>query len=102
MNSIQITIEANEEKQEILISELTDLQVQGFEQTENYLIAYFNENSFSSYEVIDVLKNYSFTSQVIEQKNWNEEWEKNFEPVIIDDFCSDKSTVSSPGKNCST
>jgi ribosomal protein L11 methyltransferase len=41
MNSIQITIEADEEKQEILISELSDLGAQGFEQTDNYLIAYF-------------------------------------------------------------
>ena len=99
MNSIQITIEADEEKQEILISELSDLGGQGFEQTENYLIAYFNENWFSSYEVNDLLKNYSFTSQVIEEKNWNEEWESNFQPVIVNNFCAIRAEFHSPVPN---
>ena len=99
MNSIQITIEANEEKQEILISELSDLGVQGFEQTENYLIAYFNENSFRSYELNDLLKNYSFTSQVIEDRNWNEEWESNFQPVIVNNFCAIRAEFHSPPGN---
>jgi ribosomal protein L11 methyltransferase len=99
MNSIQITIEADEEKQEILISELSDFGVHGFEQTENYLIAYFNENSFRSYEVNDLLKNYSFTTQVIEARNWNEEWESNFQPVIVNNFCAIRAEFHSPVTN---
>jgi len=29
----------------------------------------------------------SYTKTVIAPENWNEEWEKNFEPVTVDDFC---------------
>ena len=88
MNSIQITIEADEEQQEILISELSDLEAEGFEQTRNCLIVYFNEYLFRSYEINDLLKNYSFTIHTIEEKNWNEVWESNFQPVIVDRFCA--------------
>jgi len=48
MNSIQVNIEANEEQQEILISLLEDLYANGFEQTQDALIAYFPENNFES------------------------------------------------------
>lgn len=87
MNSIQVNIEANEEQQDILISRLMDLEVEGFEQTDNSLIAYFNENTFRSYEVNELLKGHLFTISTIEEKNWNEVWEHNFHPVIIGDFC---------------
>jgi ribosomal protein L11 methyltransferase len=88
MNSIQISIEANEEQQEILISQLSDLEADGFEQKDNYLIAYFNENIFKSYEVNELLKGYIFTTKTINGKNWNEEWESNFQPVVVDNFCA--------------
>ena len=29
---------------------------------------------------------YLFTKNKIEQSNWNAEWEKNFEPVLVDDL----------------
>jgi ribosomal protein L11 methyltransferase len=88
MNSIQISIEANEEQQEILISQLSDLGAEGFEQTNHFLIAYFNENIFKSYEVNELLTVYPFTIKTIEEKNWNEVWESNFQPVVVDKFCA--------------
>jgi ribosomal protein L11 methyltransferase len=88
MSSIQISIEANEEQQEILISQLSDLGVDGFEQIDNFLIAYFKENTFKSYDVNELLKGRSFTTKTIEEKNWNEEWESNFQPVVVDNFCA--------------
>ena len=88
MNSIQISIEANEEQQEILISRLLDLNVDGFEQTDKTLIAYFNENTFKSYEVNELLKNCSFHTNIVEEQNWNKLWESNFQPVIVNNFCA--------------
>lgn len=99
MNSIQLSIEANEEQQEILISQLSDLGADGFEQTGDYLIAYFNENVFESYEVNDLLKSYVFTAKTIEERNWNQEWESNFQPVIVDNFCAIRAEFHEPIKN---
>jgi ribosomal protein L11 methyltransferase len=88
MNSIQISIEADEELQEILISKLSEFNAEGFEQTDKNLLAYFSEANFDSYEVNEILKDHSFTIQTIEEQNWNKVWESNFEPVIIEDFCA--------------
>lgn len=99
MNSIQISIEANEEEQEILISQLSDSGADGFEQTDRYLLAYFNENIFKSYEVNELLKGHSFTTDTIKEKNWNEVWESNFQPVVVDNFCAIRAEFHEPIKN---
>lgn len=99
MNSIQITIQANEEQQEILISQLDEVKANGFEQTEDTLIAYFAENNFDSYEVNRLLHNYSFTMATLKEQNWNQVWESNFQPVVVDDFCAIRADFHEPIKN---
>lgn len=99
MNSIQISIEATEEEQEILISQLSDLGAEGFEQTDKYLLAYFNENIFKSYEINKLLEGHSFITNTIREKNWNEVWESNFQPVIVDDFCAIRAEFHEAIKN---
>lgn len=96
MNTIQISIEANEAQQEILISGLSELGAEGFEQTDNNLIAYFPELGFKSYEVNAMLKPYVFNTTTIEEKNWNEVWESNFQPVIVESFCGIRAEFHPP------
>jgi ribosomal protein L11 methyltransferase len=99
MNSIQISIEANEEQQEILISQLEELNANGFEQTQDSLIAYFPANNFESYAVNEVLKPYDFSITTLEERNWNEVWEQNFEPVVVEDFCAIRAEFHKPFSN---
>ena len=87
MNSIRISITAGEQEQDILISELSDLGALGFEQTDELLIAYFPELNFKSYEINEILKAHSFETGTIADQNWNEVWENNFQPVLVEDFC---------------
>jgi ribosomal protein L11 methyltransferase len=96
MDTIQITIEANEQQQEILISELSELGAEGFEQTDASLLAYFNQHTFRSYDVNELLKEYSFQIDNIKEQNWNEVWESNFKPVVVDDFCAIRAAFHSP------
>jgi ribosomal protein L11 methyltransferase len=96
MDSIQISIEAKEELQEILISELSDLGADGFEQTKENLIAYFNSNTFRSYDVNSFLKNYKFQISTIAEQNWNEVWESNFEPIRVNEFCAIRAEFHEP------
>ncbi|MGZ8537665.1 MAG: 50S ribosomal protein L11 methyltransferase [Flavisolibacter sp.] len=96
MDSIRIGIEANEEQQEILISELSELGAEGFEQTENKLIAYFNPHTLNSYEVNDLLKEYKFDISTIKEQNWNEVWESNFQPVTVNHFCAIRAEFHQP------
>ena len=71
MNSIQISIKANEQEQELLISQLSDLDAIGFEQIEDRLIAYFPANDFNSYEVTRILNNYEFVSKELKEQNFH-------------------------------
>jgi len=96
MNSIQVSIAANEQQQEILISQLSDLGAEGFEQTDGYLLAYFNEYTFKSYEVNEILKGYSFTMNTVKEQNWNEVWESNFQPVVVNAFCAIRAEFHEP------
>lgn len=93
MNHIQITFLAAEEAlRETLMAELqmTGINFEGFEETEDSLIAYVQGNDFEEPAVAEVAAalGLTYATQSLEQRNWNAEWEKNFEPVIIDGFCS--------------
>jgi ribosomal protein L11 methyltransferase len=96
MNTVQISITAPEADQEILISQLEELNAIGFEQTERLLIAYFPENNFEAYEIQELLKKYNFESTTIEEQNWNAVWESNFQPVLVDDFCGIRADFHEP------
>jgi len=96
MNFIQIRTDVSEEKQEMLISNLSSLGAIGFEQTDTYLLSYFDEENFSSYDVNKALEGEIFEIHNIEEKNWNEEWEKNFEPVLVGNFCGVRAHFHKP------
>src|SRR5690606_32659949 len=78
---------------EILIAELGELPAESFEETENGVNAYIQETAIypNMLDEVYILSNdefqISFTTEVIEQVNWNEEWEKNFDPIDVDGIC---------------
>jgi ribosomal protein L11 methyltransferase len=79
---------------EILIAELGYAGFESFVETDEGVTAYIQKEEWNDklLEDIDVLKsdkfNISYTFEEIEQTNWNEEWEKNFNPIVVDDVCS--------------
>ncbi|WP_456437283.1 50S ribosomal protein L11 methyltransferase [Psychroserpens sp.] len=79
---------------EILIAELGYAGFESFVETEEGVTAYMQKSEWHKaiLDNIHVLNSeefeISFTSEEIEQTNWNEEWEKNFNPIIVDDKCS--------------
>ena len=87
------TIEPKELGSEILIAELGELPFESFIETENGFSAFiqkdlWHENILADLFILDNPEfkiDYSF--EEIEQVNWNEEWEKNFEPIEVDGKC---------------
>nr|WP_321227525.1 50S ribosomal protein L11 methyltransferase [uncultured Psychroserpens sp.] len=79
---------------EILIAELGYAGFESFVETEEGVTAYIQKEEWKDdmLDDIQILESdefeISFTSEDIEQTNWNEEWEKNFNPIIVDDKCS--------------
>lgn len=81
---------ADQDTKDTLMALLSNLEFEGFEETEEGLNVYVETPSLNLDDVNEIATqlNTSYTSEQIEKRNWNEEWEKNFEPVIIDGFCS--------------
>lgn len=83
---------------EILIAELSEQNFESFVETENGVLAYIQKEFAESVNLDDVfiLKNedfkISFEVKEIEPVNWNEEWEKNFSPIIVDEICCVRAT----------
>lgn len=78
----------SEEEKEILIALLSDWGIEGFEETEDILYASGNNSMVEEVEIDDYLDKlgYYYTKETVPDKNWNEVWESNFEPVHVDDF----------------
>ncbi|HTR29645.1 MAG TPA: 50S ribosomal protein L11 methyltransferase [Puia sp.] len=91
MNHLRISIAVTDPaQQEILIAFLSELGYEGFEQEEDVLQAYLPESGFDAAALAATLQPYhlAFTTAPVPEKNWNEEWERNFTPVQIDRFCA--------------
>jgi len=83
----------------ILSATMGDIGFESFEDTEKGILAYINEDSFNEELMKNALSDFPveakifYTYKSIEDKDWNEEWEKNyFKPLIIDNRCIIQST----------
>jgi len=87
---------------EILIAELGYAGFESFVETEEGVTAYIQKDEYyeTILEDIQILKSEEFkityTSEEIEQTNWNAEWEKNFNPIVVDDLCAVRAPFHDP------
>jgi len=99
MNHLQITIPTTDaDIQEILIALLSTLGYEGFEQQDAVLQAFVPEEQFDAGALDEVLrpKGLSYSTVRLEERNWNEEWEKNFQPVQVEEFCAIRAHFHAP------
>jgi ribosomal protein L11 methyltransferase len=96
MDSIKLSIKASEENQELLIAGLSDLNAIGFEQQEGELIAWFNADDFDEVEILPLLSYFPYQIEKVKEQNWNELWEKDFQPVVVDNFCAIRAHFHNP------
>jgi ribosomal protein L11 methyltransferase len=78
---------------EILIAELGELPFESFLETESGVSAFIQKQLWTS-DILSELSilnsdefKISYTVEEIEPVNWNKEWEKNFEPINVDERC---------------
>lgn len=83
---------------DFLISELADAGFESFVENETGFSAYIPAKDYSE-NSISPLKNFSnglgkaeFSKKIIPSQNWNAEWEKDYQPIII----SDKLLIRAP------
>jgi len=79
---------------EILIAELGYAGFESFVETKDGVTAYiqkgeWNENILKDIYILNSGEfSISYDFNEIEQTNWNKEWEKNFNPIVVDDLVS--------------
>ena len=83
----------------ILSATIAEIGFESFVEDELGTTAYIQKDLFDTTKLDAILNDFPveaeilYTYKVIEDKNWNEEWEKNyFQPLIIDDKCIIQST----------
>jgi ribosomal protein L11 methyltransferase len=79
------------EIKDYLIAALLNLGYDGFLEDNEILTAYIDKDFFSEKAVgeLDIIRscNIIYEHIPVENKNWNEEWERNFSPVVIGNVC---------------
>ncbi len=99
MDHIKITFaELQPEQKEILIAQLADAGYDGFEETDTTLYAFISELNFDKALLKEIAFKYQapYTSEKIKETNWNQVWESNFEPVIVDDYVAVRAGFHKP------
>ncbi|MGY3792687.1 50S ribosomal protein L11 methyltransferase [Aquimarina sp. 433] len=87
------TIQPLQPATEILIAELGYAGFESFVETETGVEAFIQKPEWNEHilDNIHILNSDEFeityTTKEIEQVNWNKEWEKNFNPIVVDDIC---------------
>ncbi|HEY0742828.1 MAG TPA: 50S ribosomal protein L11 methyltransferase [Chryseosolibacter sp.] len=100
----QLTVSCSPAFIDILIAELSEAGFDTFQESETGFDAYVEGDGFSE-EIVNELKSrysattpLSFSFQKIEKKNWNEEWERNYEPIDVDGKCLIRAEFHKPEK----
>lgn len=78
---------------EILIAELAEADFDSFLENDDGFEAYVEGERYNKEAVAAIREKYkdvtpiTFSFSQIPKRNWNEEWEKSFSPVIVEDRC---------------
>lgn len=78
---------------ELIMAEIGDAGFDSFLETENGFEAYVEMEKYDKQRLQEIKNKYAELTKVIfyqdriQKQNWNEEWEKSYQPIIVDDRC---------------
>jgi ribosomal protein L11 methyltransferase len=93
MHSSRLQVVCDPAFAEILMAEVAEAGFDTFLETETGFEAYVEGDAFDQQMLRAIQQKYQhvkpllFFQDKIEKKNWNEEWEKNVTPIVVDDQC---------------
>lgn len=89
-------------QRDLLINALGEAGFDTFEETSDGFNAYIKASDFNEEDFNNALSRYenvysfSWDQNLVAQKNWNQLWESNFEPLLIKDQCYVRATFHQP------
>lgn len=104
MDYLEFKVTCLEEFREILIAELAEIGFDSFMETEEGLDAYAPQNEFDREAFNEIVEKYSLPAQIsmhesiMPKVNWNEEWEKNYDPITVEDLVFVRASFHKPAE----
>ena len=99
---IQLNIQyKNPGDDELLIALLSNEGYLGFEECDsNEMRAYIDSKDFDENILREISSKvyFKWTKSILPKTNWNKDWESNFQPVVIDDYCGIRAVFHEPIK----
>lgn len=89
----RLQVICNSDFAEILMAEIAEAGFDTFMETDKGFEAYVELEKFDKEQLQYIKDRYSdqtpliFYQDRIEKQNWNEEWEKSYQPILVDDRC---------------
>ena len=78
---------------DIIVARLNEIDFESYSEDENGVKAYVKTHLLDENAVKEIISEASelceltFSISKVKQENWNQQWESNFEPVVINDKC---------------
>ncbi len=85
----EVKLQIDADFNEILIAELGEIGFDSFVENDNELLCYVPESDFDQQQLKDIIDRYqalttiSYSFETLETKNWNDEWERNYQPIEV-------------------
>jgi ribosomal protein L11 methyltransferase len=94
---IEVKFTCSEDFKEILIAELYTSGFDSMMETDAGIDAYVLVEEYDEGVLKALVEKYqeasiSYSTSEFENKNWNEEWEKNYDPIVVEDKCLVRAT----------
>jgi ribosomal protein L11 methyltransferase len=89
MNYTEISLTVSPDFADILTAELAELGYESFVETDAGLNAYISETDFNQADLTELITRYQAQTSIdyqvvlLEKRNWNAEWEANYEPIEV-------------------
>ncbi len=98
---ILVRFKSDEQQTAIIEAFLMDLGFEGIEENEAGSIACIPAVSFDKEATEAIFKQFdtNFDIELVQQQNWNVQWEQSFEPVIVDEFVAIRASFHQPVTN---
>jgi ribosomal protein L11 methyltransferase len=91
MNYSELQLRLSPDYTDILTAELAELGYESFVETDEGINAYIVEPDFNEQAVQELIAKYASQTAIayevnsLEKRNWNAEWERNYEPIEVAD-----------------
>src|SRR5690606_7633765 len=91
---------------DMLIAELAEISFDSFMETDDGFQASVESDSFNKEAAEEIFGRYKashpglqYEMQEVARVNWNEEWEKNYDPIIVSDKCIVRASFHKPDRD---